>query len=308
LWNAGAVKLDVSAALLYAETLLDHCIEDDLLAVFDRGPLSNVVAGMGVATYQLLSANAYTTMNLSYLGLPDWMPKITTSEDAQLFRAILLEHYARIQSISDETSEGYALLQLYRDFVSGNYLEPFFEFCAHYSRFLVSELESKHYYVKPFTESNMRSLLTMIDPALTPILESEGFRNIADAIRRSTLIPLYMGRESRFEVRYGLGQELMRKAQYKADFVQALAEFMHSYNDESMRVFERTKGQARRKLITTHDIDAVVNLTDTYTSKTVCNLLVAYGYARDPRERGDDAQGDAQENTQDNTQDNTTEG
>ena len=128
----------------------------------------------------------------------------------------------------------------------------------------------------------------MIDPALSPILESDGVRNVADAIRRSTLIPLYLGRESRFDVRYGLGQELMRKAQYKDDFIQVLAEFMQSYNDESMRVYERTKGQNRRKLITTHDIEAIVELVDTYSAKTVCNLLVAYGYARDPREKSDE--------------------
>jgi len=243
---------------------------------------------MGVATYQLLSANSYTTMNLSYLGLPDWMPKIENVDDAQLYRAILHEHYERIRTIDDDRSEGYELLQLYRDFISGNYLAPFFEFCVQYSRFLVSELDRGHFYIRPFSQTNLRRLLTMIDPALSPILQSEGFRNVADAIRRSTLIPLYVGRESRFDVRYGLGQELMRKAQYKDDFVQALAEFMHSYNDESMRVYDRTKGQNRRKLITTHDIDEVVGLVDTYSSKTVCNLLVAYGYARDPREKSDE--------------------
>ena len=289
LWNSGAVKLDVTAALLYAEVLLERCIEDDLLAVFDDCPISNVVAGMCVATYPLLSANSYTTMNLSYLGLPDWMPKIETLDDAHLYRAILREHYERIRAIDDDTSDGYALLHLYRDFVSGNYLDPFFEFCVDYSSYLVGALDSSKFYIKPFTETNLRRLLVMVDPTLSPILESDGFRNIAHAIRSSTLIPLYMGRESRFEVRYGLGQELMRKAQYKDDFIQALAEFLQSYNDESMRVHERTKGQARRKLITTQDIEQVVQLVDLHGSKTVCNLLVAYGYARDPRESSTEA-------------------
>ena len=63
---------------------------------------------------------------------------------------------------------------------------------------------------------------------------------------------------------------------------------LQSYNDESMRVHERTKGQARRKLITTQDIEQVVQLVDLHGSKTVCNLLVAYGYARDPRESSTD--------------------
>ena len=126
----------------------------------------------------------------------------------------------------------------------------------------------------------------MTNTALAPILKDEGFRNVAYAIRMSTLVPLYLGRSaSRFDIRYGLGQDLMRKAQYEDDFVQTLSEFMQSYNDESMRVYERTKGAARRKLITTQDIESVVKLVDEHGSKTVCNLLVAFGYARDPREQ-----------------------
>lgn len=288
LWNTGAVKQDILASLLYAEVLLERCIEEDDLSVFDDGPISNVVSGMSVATYQLLSANSYTTMNLSYLGLPDWMPQVQSMDDAQTYRAILHEHYERVRSVDDERSEGYTLLQLYRDFVSGNYLEPFFEFCVGYSSYLTSALDRSQFYVKPFSETNMRRLLAMIDPKLSPILESEGFRNVADAIRRSTVIPLYRGKESPFGVRYGLGRDLMRKAQYKDDFIQVLADFMHDYNDETMRVHERTKGQARRKLVTTHDIEDVVRLVDAYSAKTVCNLLVAFGYARDPREQGDE--------------------
>lgn len=129
----------------------------------------------------------------------------------------------------------------------------------------------------------------MTEPKLSAILEDEGFRNIAYAIRMSTLVPLYVGRgKSRFDIRYGLGQELKRHAQYADEFAQALGDFMQNYNDETMRVHERTKGSARRKMITTQDIEAVVKLIDRFGSKTVCNLLVAFGYARDPRERSED--------------------
>lgn len=297
LWNSGAVKQDVVATLLYAEVLLEHCIEEDDVGVFDDGPISNVVTGMGVATYQLLSANAYTTMNLAFLGVPDWMPEVRCLEDALTYRAILREHHERVRSIDDDRSEGYALLQLYRDFVSGNDLTPFFEFLADYSSYLTSALDHGQYYIKPFSETNLRRLLIMLDPQLSPILENEGFRNVADAIRRSTVIPLYRGKESRFDVRYGLGRDMIRKSQYKEDFIQALTDFMHDYNDETMRVHERTHGQARRKLITTRDIEAIVYLLDTYGSKTVCNLLVAFGYARDPREIEETAQVDAASQT-----------
>ncbi len=289
LWNEGAVKQDIVAVLLYTEILLEQSIADDNLDIFDDGSIANVVKGMNVATYQLLSANSYTTMNLSFLGLPDWMPSIQTAVDAGEYIEILQEHRERIRAIDEATSEGYALLQLYRDFVSGNYIEAFFEFLADYSSYLISAIDKGNFFVRPFSGTNLRRLFTMTEPKLSAILEDEGFRNIAYAIRMSTLVPLYVGRgKSRFDIRYGLGQELKRHAQYADEFAQALGDFMQNYNDETMRVHERTKGSARRKMITTQDIEAVVKLIDRFGSKTVCNLLVAFGYARDPRERSED--------------------
>ncbi|MCB0047791.1 MAG: hypothetical protein KDD92_20380 [Caldilineaceae bacterium] len=291
--NESAIKQDIVAATLYAQALLEQSVENDEVDIFDDGPLSNVVNGMHVVTYQLLSANSYTMMNLAFLGLPDWMPHIVTSDDALEFIDVLEEHRERIRAIDEERSEGYTLLQRYRDFLSGNDLPTFFTFLAGYSSYLISELDRSHFYVKPFTETNLRRLIAMTEQNLSEIVEADGFRNIAYAIRMSTLIPLYLGRnKSRFDVRYGLGQDLMRKAQYPDDFAQALAEFMQSYNDETMRVHERTKGKARRKLITTGDIEEIIDLIDEHGSKTVCNLLVAFGYARDPREQTEEEASD----------------
>ena len=284
--NEGVVKQDIMASLLYAEALLEQSIEDDEPDIFGDGGIANVVNGMDVATYQLLSRNSYTMMNLAFLGLPDWMPGVRTSEDARLYVDILHEHRERIRNLDESRSEEYALLQLYRDFLSGNYLAPFLEFLAGYGSYLISELNRSRFYVKPFSETYLRRLFKMTDPALAPILEDEGFRNVANAIRKSTLSLVYVERRKRrYDIRYGLGQDLRRKAQYKEGFVQELTAFMHSFNDETLRVYERTKGEIQqRRLITTQDIESVVKLVDDYDSKTVCNLLIAFGYARDPRE------------------------
>ena len=289
LWNDSAIKLDIMAALLYADVLLEYSMEGDDLGIFDDGSVAKLVSGMHVATYQLLSQNSYTMMNLAFFGLPNWMPHIRTYADVREYQAIIQEHMERIRTIDEEKSAGCTLLQHYRDFVSSNDLNPFFDFCAGYGNYVISELERSHFYVKPFSESNLRRLFEMKEPKLTPILENQGFRNIAEAIRRSTVIPQYIGRKtSRFDVRYGLGQELKRKAQYPDDFMQALADFMQSYNEENARVYEQTKGQSRRKAITTEDISNIVSLIDTYDSEIICNLLVAFGYARDPKEKIDE--------------------
>jgi hypothetical protein len=288
LWNEGPVKQDIKAVLLYTLVLLEESIENDNLDVFGGGGVSNVVGGMNVATYQLLSANSYTTINLSFLGLPDWMPSIVSSDAAADYIEVLQEHLDRIDAIDREreTSEGYALLQLYRDFLSGNYLNPFFAFLSGYCSYLISAINRSNYFVKPFSETNLRRLIQMKKTELSPILENEGFRNIAYAIRMSTIVPLYRGKDSSYEVRFGLGQELLRHAQYCDEFVQALGKFIHSYNDETSRV-QRQTGKQFRSLVTVDAVEQIVKLIDEYDSKTVCNLLVAFGYARDPKELTD---------------------
>ena len=132
------------------------------------------------------------------------------------------------------------------------------------------------------------------DERLKPILESQGFQNITAAIRRSTVIPQYFkGRGDRgpYDIRYGLGADLLRQAAYPDQFIQALSAFLHDYNRETAQIYERYKGNppVRRAMVTTEDIQQVVELIDEHGSKTVANLLVAFGYAREPREREPEA-------------------
>lgn len=288
-WNSSSIKMDIKAALLYTDVLVEHAVESEDLGIFASATVDNLVAGMSVASYQLLSQNSYTMMNLSFLGLPDWMTEISSYAQAQEFRSILQEHLNRIDAIDEEKSEGHRLLQNYRDFVSGQDLYCFFDFCRDYGDYLLSAIERNAYYVRPFSEQNLGRLFEMNQPKLVPIIQNEGFRNVADAIRRSTVIPQYIGRKnSRYDIRYGLGQELKRKAQYPDDFAQELSSFMQSYNEENARVYEQSKGEAHgRKAITVQDIEAIVTLIDEYDSVTICNLLIAFGYARDPKDKAD---------------------
>ncbi len=121
---------------------------------------------------------------------------------------------------------------------------------------------------------------------LLPIVKNDGFQNVAYAIRYSTVIPQSRkarGQDSLYEVRYGLGAELKRKATVRDEFIVALSEFMQSYNQENSQKLESTGQQMRRNLRTT-DIEEIVRLVDEYGSEVVANLLIAYGYAREPQE------------------------
>ena len=124
---------------------------------------------------------------------------------------------------------------------------------------------------------------------LLPIVETPGFQNVAYAIRHSTIIP--QSRKARnednlYDVRYGLGAELKRKATVRDEFVVALSNFMQNYNQENAQVLENKKQQMRRDLRTS-DIQEVIRLVDEYGPEVVANLLIAFGYAREPREDTD---------------------
>ncbi len=284
LWNDTAVKMDILAALRYTRCFLEWCEAgrgQDLLAeLLGQGP-ENFVAGMYVAYYKSLG-QASAVMNLSFIELPHWM-RVQSPDDVQTYKGVIEEHENIIRNIDEEKGE-YDLLVYYRDFLSGGKWEAFFDFTAAYGPFLMRELDREHYWVRPFTTHNLEVLIMKSNEPLAPILESQGFRNIAEAIRRSTIIPQYRGRgESEYDIRYGLGQELKRKALYNDEFIAALSEFMQSYNAENARVYEKT-GKQYRKNILTSDIEDVVRLVDKYGATTVGNLLIAFGYAREPRE------------------------
>ena len=119
---------------------------------------------------------------------------------------------------------------------------------------------------------------------LTPIIQSEGFQNIARAIRQSTVTLQYMARSGRppYDIRYGLGQELRRKASYPDEFIQALGDFLHTFNAENARVAE-VSSQHWRKSIREDDIIEIVRLIDEHGPQTVCHLLLAFGYASPSR-------------------------
>jgi hypothetical protein len=128
------------------------------------------------------------------------------------------------------------------------------------------------------------------DKPLRPIFDNPGFQNIAAAIRRSTVNlqnAKAMGQRPRYDIRYGLNQELARKARYPHEFMTALAEFVHKYNAENAQTRERRKnignaedeGFSRRDVLDT-DLQHIAALIDEYDAPLIANMLIAYGYAR----------------------------
>jgi hypothetical protein len=315
-WSSTAVKLDIMASLRFAQTFIQHRqqalqgeMEDDF---FGEEQVYSIAQGFEVAFYKDMGS-AYATMNVSSINLPYWLPRIKTLEEAEAAFAIVKEHLQIIQRLrnskGEEGSEEFELLRFYRDFLSGRDLRPFWKFTTAYSSYLISQHEhekSPQRQIRPFTTTGLENIIEMNTTAtkkkLTGITTNEGFRRIAYAIRQSTIMAQYRRTQSgdrsnevRYEIRYGLGQELMREAHYPDKFIAALSRFLHQYNAETAREEEKLANKLKRALVPDDrrknkmrgsvaytDIDAIVQLIDDFGSEQVCSLLVAYGYAREP--------------------------
>lgn len=279
-----ALKTDITSVLLFYCTWLEYAVEHQDELSLDMARPHTVVHGFYVTQYKRMSAQAYTMLNQSFLQLPAWGEAIQSWEDVRAWQALINEHLEVIRGVDERHSDGYDMLKDYRDFVAGGQWEGFFAFTAAYGHYAMRQM-AQNRYVPLFTIPHLRRLL-MSEKRFAPILQSEGFKNFAYAIRHSTVIPQARkarGQEYLYEIRYGLGEELKRKATVKEEFIAALMNFAHNYNRENAQVLERRQQQMRRDLRTS-DIEDIVRLVDEYGSEVVASLLVAYGYAREPRE------------------------
>ena len=283
-----AIRSDVLASIRYTQALLDFTRQEDGASLkarlFEHRRPSRVVSGFYSAFYKYLG-NAAATMNLSFICLPGWV-RVENESDVADAQEMLTEHEAVVRHLDESHGDAYNLLLRYRDFLSGNDLTRFFEFATAYSGYFMSQKE-RGGYIPQFTTMNLRRLVmhSQEGPRLGKMLEMPGFQDIAYAIRQATVTAQYRKQQGdrKYDVRYGLGQQLTRKAAYSQEFIAELAGFLAKYNAENAQVMEKRPGPYRRS-VRTSDIDDIVALIDEFgDSRLICNLLVAYGYARVPR-------------------------
>jgi DNA-dependent RNA polymerase auxiliary subunit epsilon len=281
----GAIGSDIAALLTYVEALFDYSRERPELDWLPRKRKPrDLVAGFYTAFYKDLG-NASATMNVSFLALPEWIT-INSSEDITLYEDLIEEIRRLTYTLDEGHSDGYNLLRSLRDFLSSGELRDLFDFTTAYAGYYVS-LQEKGKFAHQLSVSFMRTIIMGIDPKLAPILEDKGFQNIAYAIRQSTVTAQYRKmyqNDRRYDIRYGLGQELARKSRYNAEFITALSEFILRYNAETVQVAENAAKSGRdpkgqRRTIQIGDINSIVSLIDQYGAPLVANLLIAYGYA-----------------------------
>jgi hypothetical protein len=311
LWPSSAIKLDIIASLRLAQLFVKH-YQSLYRSHKRRRSMTSIAHGFEVTFYKDLGS-AYATMNIASINLPIWLPDMNSLENVKAAEALLKEHLEIIQHIrnskvkGEEGPEEYELLRFYRDFLSGRDLKPFWKFATAYSSYLISQREHEKNTKRWIRQLSYNGLETLIMHAptnhedLTEIIQNKGFQHIADAIRRSTVFAQY--RRSQFddrtyEVRYGLGQKLMRKARYNEEFLVALSDFLFEYEEETSREDEKAardiankSGHFRplnvqdrttrnlRYSTSENDLKEIVTLVHKFGSELVGSLLVAFGYA-----------------------------
>jgi hypothetical protein len=141
--------------------------------------------------------------------------------------------------------------------------------------------------VLQFKLSTLNKILknkNMNEIKIAEIISNEGFLKVAYAIRKSTVD--IIGKESLFEVRYGIAQQLQIKSKSKTDLAEFIAEFIGMYNDETAKKqanFKIENDESRKKLrqrVSDKELNLFYSLLDTYPSKLVGALLASYGFAK----------------------------
>ncbi len=280
----GSVWLDIQAVFHTVRLLIKHSREysgeQASLSFFEAAP-NKVIKGLYSAYFKSLG-KASAVMNVSFLALPGWFP-IKGKKDAEDWLNIIGEHERCLKSLDESISGDIPILLAYREFLSTGNLSPGLDFFARYGTHFMQR-KDQNKWAEAFTIQNVRRLFMAY--ALGDIIENEGFKNVARAIRRATVnaqLRKAATGKTPFEIQYGLAQQWKRKVKFKDQFIIELSDFCQKYNAESARSME--VGRERRALISDDDLTQVICLIEKHSSELVGMLLLAYGYAKEDKEQ-----------------------
>jgi hypothetical protein len=279
----GAPQAEILAVLEYARLLALHHRATAIDRLLQRGRINRVVAGVQVAYFQDLGGGKPVT-GLFRLGLPGLFD-LHDRADIDAYLAVVEEYTDRLARLNGTHSDHVGVLLRYREYLSSGQIRPLLYFLCEYGELVLKG----HGALRPLNCANIERIVRGdMSMKLTDVVTNEGFRNLARAIRRSTITEMYWKEakhDQRYEIRYGLGQELRRLASKPAQFLAAIAKLTQSYNEENAKVRPKVPPHRMRADITDGDLDAVVRLvSEAEDPEALALLLVGYGYAREERE------------------------
>lgn len=272
------IKIDILNILLLTQMIIEH---------FDfmgrRKKVKDVITGLH-SVYQKDLGKNKAVVNIGFIQVPDFV-EIASKEENQIWIDILQEQRQIIGNIKELgiTTQG---LLLYRNFISGSDINSFLKFSYWHSIYLSTQL-SNNKYVRIFSIETLNKFYKCMDTKelkLTEIISNVGFNAVARAIRKSTVSLQYTPKECRkFDIRYGMAQNLQTKSKSKEDLAEFIGEFIALYNSDTARQTEKT-GSSLRTNVKENELVEFYTLLDYFPSKLVGALLASYGFALKAKE------------------------
>lgn len=227
--------------------------------------------------------------NISFIRTPDFVSYNNQAEGQEWLE--ILEDQRNLISSIKEQGDAIQGLQEYRNFLGSSgasALKYFTAFSFWYAIYLMQQLAKNNTYIRTFKIEYLTKFYKNMNTKelnITEIINNEGFQAIAKAIRKSTVTLQYTPKEHRkFEIRYGLAQQLQNKSKSKNDLATFIGEFISTYNAETSRNAEKNGGQASRANVKDDDLNKFYSLLESNSPRLVGALLASYGFALNKKE------------------------
>jgi hypothetical protein len=294
----GVARFDAEISIRLSKGLLEHHPARDAgqpKQKRSRSPsIKEMVSGFS-GTHFGSKGQVYGVKEIFSLGLPDWI-RPSSYEEVLSFQKLLDEHLSVVRSLSIDDSNG-ELLSSYRDFITGNEINHFFNFHRSYADYIVRQLADPkaRYAPRQFTQQGLDIMTQSFNKSdqewsISEITQNKGFQRIARAINSSTV---YAGKiktkkgsvDLDWQRTYGLSQRLGNHAGSKKDFITELTAFLSSYENENLRLQEKLQKEGKplkRIWVTNEDLEDFLKLLDDkrFGCNLVANLVLAYGFSQ----------------------------
>ena len=308
LYRSTSIKADIAAILHYVEAMLLYINRAHNRRRFGRS-VANVVDGFSCAYFKKsgTQASAFSLTNLPFVQMPKWVTfeAVPTDVEIEFYQEIIKgcrqviffcfnDNGRPTHQLDEGSGEGCNLLHDFREFLSGNAFTGLLSFFSGFASLVMLQASKAKPY-RQFDSSLVRRLITIMEPKLQTIMDDDGFLEVARAISSSTVYAQYLkarGEKHHHEIRYGLAQELRRKAPFKTEFTQAILEFINQYQAENARHIERsskdTKVQKVHQITTSQvrRLAMLIDQCDGDSAEPVASLLLAFAYAFDDTRPG----------------------
>jgi hypothetical protein len=275
--SASPIKLDILNILDLIINFIEYTPE------YNKGKVKNTIQGFH-SVYQKDLGQNKAVANIAFINTPDFIA-YSNKQEGREWKDILKSQRNIISGI-EELGDSIQGLQHYRNFIGSTgqtAFEYFSDFSYWYAGYLMQALDNEKYYVKPFQIETINKFFNNMNTKelnLTEIIENEGFKAVASAIRKSTVTLQYTPKENRkFDIRYGLAQQLQNKSKSKENLATFIGEFIGTYNAETARNAEKNGGKSFRSNVKDEELIQFYSLLDNNPSRLVGALLSSYGFA-----------------------------